>query len=808
MNIDSHNRSQLGDDGQGRLERWARWAAVKWRQALLVTLAVTVTTGAGLFFLRLDLTFYSIMPKDSPATADLAEIVDTFPSASTIVNVVSANPGTIREAVDAVALAYSNDEFFDHVIRVESNLDDTFLVEHGMMLLPSVQLQRLRILISAADRPSGGTPESLSTIDLRDLLALLGGSVTSHGGYYLNRTGDKALVLVQPRFTINDIGTYRRVIPEFERAAAEAAANHGATVGLTGILVIGKDEVVTSEQGLELSVTIAVLLILTLLIVAFRMWSAPIIAGIPLLLGLVWAAGLAGFFVGRLNIMTAMYMVALMGLGVDYAIHLLTAFRQHLDNDVGYVEAIISSFVVSGRGIVTGAVTTAIAFFALVVAESSIIRELGVVVGIGILSQLTAMFIVVPALLGMRAARHSRRKRRAVSRATGSGAQLKAGEPKPIGTGRAGVTIIILLAATFLLGSFAPRVQVESNLMNMEAKGLKSVELQDVMVEEFGMAPDTLSIIAEDPEEAARIVSNLETIESVSAVESIARYLPAKEVQAERAIEIARLRSLLEPIVDVGTSQIAPLAKALLPLTEDPFITLEDVPRSIRSLYMAPDGSRNLVTIVPSENLWEKEHRDSALRDIRDVSDRVTGMLLAADQLTKIAETDGVRAALAALVAIFIVLLLDFRNIYLALLNLVPLACAFVSLFGIMALVGIRFDFVNIIAVPLLIGIGIDDSVHVSHRYLYEGIGRVSEAVRLTGRAILLTTLTTLIGFGSFIPSVMRAMRSTGIVVSIAMALAYLYSILLHPSLLFLMRERLGVSFEPQWRLKRNHSSS
>jgi len=313
------------------------------------------------------------------------------------------------------------------------------------------------------------------------------------------------------------------------------------------------------------------------------------------------------------------------------------------------------------------------------------------------------------------------------------------------------------------------------------------------MVEEFGMAPDTVSIIAEDLEEAARLVSNLETIESVSTAESIARYLPSKEVQAERAAEIARLRSLLESIVDVGTSQIAPLAGALLPLTEDPFITLEDAPHSISSLYMASDGSRNLLTIVPSQNLWVRERRDKALSDIREISDRVTGMLLAADQLTKIAETDGVRAALAALVAIFIVLLLDFRNIYLALLNLVPLACAFVSLFGIMAILGIRFDFVNIIAVPLLVGIGIDDSVHISHRYLYEGTGRVGVAVRLTGRAILLTTLTTLIGFGSFIPSVMRAMRSTGIVVSIAMAL---------------VRERLGVSIEPQWRLRRSHSSS
>jgi hypothetical protein len=157
---------------------------------------------------------------------------------------------------------------------------------------------------------------------------------------------------------------------------------------------------------------------------------------------------------------------------------------------------------------------------------------------------------------------------------------------------------------------------------------------------------------------------------------------------------------------------------------------------------------------------------------------------------------------LAAILVVFIILLIDFRNLKLSLLTFLPLLFSMGTLFGLMGLFGIKFDFMNIIAIPLLIGIGIDDAVHISHRYLWEGKGRMRFAVGSTGTAVLLTTLTTMIGFASFIPSVMRAMRSTGIVLTLALALAFLYSILLHPSLLVLVTEKARGNIQP--RLTRN----
>jgi predicted RND superfamily exporter protein len=232
-------------------------------------------------------------------------------------------------------------------------------------------------------------------------------------------------------------------------------------------------------------------------------------------------------------------------------------------------------------------------------------------------------------------------------------------------------------------------------------------------------------------------------------------------------------------------------------------ITLEMVPEMWRDSYISADGRDFLLNILPTQNPWQRQYREILTAQVETVTPGATGMVLAADQMIQIAEQDGLRAALVALLVIFAVLVLDFRSVKLSLLTLFPLLLSFLSLFGIMALAGIRFDFVNIIAVPLLIGIGIDDAVHINHRYLVEGPERMDTVIAATGKAVLLTSLTTIIGFASFIPSIMRAMRSTGIVLSLAMALAFIFSVTFHPAALLITAEKLRLNIDP-WKRGRN----
>jgi predicted RND superfamily exporter protein len=591
--------------------------------------------------------------------------------------------------------------------------------------------------------------------------------------------------------------------------------------------------------------------------------------------------GMAGYVMKRLNILTAMYMVALVGLGVDYAIHLMTTYMQEREDGKSFSESVQESMRKSGSGILTGALTTAIAFFALIVAESQVVKELGVIAGLGILCEFAAMFILVPALLGFRNHILIKRGRSGARLLHGIGLRYRfmygLGDRIKHLPGLFAF-IPLVLAVIFVLQ--APKVEIEGNIMNMEAKGLESVELQDVMVEEFGTAPDVMSVLGSDLEELRSMEDQIEDLASVKRVDSLLPYYPSEEEQTARLPEVELFRlelrsNQVKPEVDMealreemirleyNLLEISDLAyvagmekmldrlnrltglneegqkvttthldriishlendpiaahqglldfqQTLVPMLSDTLFTMagtenitqEMIPEFILDSYRSEDGTAYLLNIVPTRNPWEQEYRTVLTDQLATVTDRATGMVLAADQMTQIARTDGVRAAVVALITIFFLLLIDFRNVKLSILTLLPLILSMASLLGIMAVAGIKFDFINVIAIPLLIGIGIDDAVHISHRYVLEGKGRIDRVVAKTGAAVLLTSLTTIIGFASFIPSIMRAMRSTGIVLSIAMALAFLFSILFFPSVLLIVVEKLNWNIYPWKRSKK-----
>ncbi len=911
------------------LGKWGAWASAHWGKALLIALGITLVMGIGMSMVQMELNFYSMMPEGSRQVRDLKTITEKFPAAASIIVVVEAldkqnkeeAEETVKRAIDVLAEELSRPEYSEYVARVQGKMGMEFFKSHGVMLTKAEDIERMRRMYSDVnlvplfshlnddfEREYSGDEGKLEENEdmavaqfegLKKILTLMetaatGGKIAREqasvaldsflfgSSYFMNRDSTMGLLSVQPTFTMNDLEMLMTGVPLIDRAARDKAAALGVTVGLTGMMVVAKDEGVTSEKGLVLSMVIAVTLILLLMILSFRMYSVPFISGIPLIVGLLWTLGMTGFIVGRLNIMTAMYMIALMGLGIDYAIHLLTTYIQERDDGQGFIQAVSSSMRKSGSGVLLGALTSAVAFLMLMVSKTGFVNELGFVAGVGILCELLAMFILVPALLGLRNYRLTR-KAKPESKLLQK-LNVKSELMPSLGAAIKGRPVhfaLVMLAVAILLATQAGKVEIEGNLMKMEAKGLESIELQDRMVEEFGMAPDGLFITTTDLDEIRALDKRIEKLASVKRVESLTAYYPSREQDVRRRAlaqtfgaeialtqardhldrellveEIYRLEANLIEMADmafmggmdkmlnklasltglneqgrkIGESIIdgliaaletdpaaaeglkdlqalfVPLLKQkLLQMANPQRITLEMIPSFITDSYRSRDGRDYLMSIIPTQNPWEEDFRELHMTQLETITDKSTGVILAADQMIEMVEVDGVRAAVAALIAIFVLLLIDFRNLKLALVTLIPLLFSYVSLFGIMALAGIKFDMINFIAIPLLIGIGIDYAVHFNHRYLLEGSGNMDKVVAKTGAAVLMTTVTTIIGFASFIPSIMRAMRSTGIVLSLAMALAFLFSILLHPAVLIILAEKLGLNIR-SWNFSRSKS--
>ncbi|MDX9802209.1 MAG: MMPL family transporter [Spirochaetia bacterium] len=903
------------------LGRWAAWSVTQYKKALLIILLITVTAGIGTSFLKMEMTFFSILPRESAQVRDLEKITREFASSSQIILVVDArsieDPDeaeiAVKKTLDAMTKEFSKPKWSGTLDGVTSGIDLDFIRNHAMMLTKPEDQKRLINIYRNPDllpflthlnddfeKEYSGNDKNLeddemqATAQIRGLGQILGLLENQLSGktaedktmeealdqflfgdpVILSRDNKMGIIMLRPNFTIDDFLRFTE-IEDLEKKADEIAHNMDVKAGFTGFLVVGKDEMVTSEQGLGISMIAAFILVITLMVLVFRMKSVPLIAGLPLFLGIFWTAGVTGFVVHRLNIMTAMYMVALIGLGIDYAIHILSSYIQFRDQGLDFKPAMVKAYSTSGPGIITGGLTTAAAFLALMFAKTSMVSELGLVAGLGILCEMAAMLIIIPPLLALR---HQRLIKKGKADTVHSGkvkirSNLASGLGKMV-VRRPGLYVILLFIAGISLATQAGKVRIEDNMMNMEAKGLKSIELQGTLVDEFDMAVDGLQILSTNLDEISPLVDKLKSLDSVKTAEAVSLFLPSESEYSERLPLTDELKKILssveEPqnvdadilkdelyrlemnLVEMGDmaylGQMSRLGNELNRLTsldengvktgESVFDritdTLEDTSEgnqvalgkfqkimrphllerlndmantekitqgalsdTIKDTFISRDGKSYLISISPRQNPWEGDFREILTTQVSSVTNRATGMILAANQMNDAARIDGLFATRIAVIVVFLLLLLDFRNLKLAAITFIPLVMSFAGLFGIMALTGIKFDFLNIISIPLLIGIGVDNAVHINHRYLIEGKGNMAKVIGATGTAVFLATLTTIIGFGSFIPSIMRAMRGTGIVLVIAMTLAFINSVLLHPAILIFVREKAHWSIKP-----------
>jgi len=213
-------------------------------------------------------------------------------------------------------------------------------------------------------------------------------------------------------------------------------------------------------------------------------------------------------------------------------------------------------------------------------------------------------------------------------------------------------------------------------------------------------------------------------------------------------------------------------------------ITLEDLPEQVRERYLSPHG-KILIEVDPKENVWEEEPNRRFVEDIRKVSEKATGTPVQNFQYIKLLRDSYVEAAEVAFVAIVILVMFHFRSFIKLGLTLLPLGLGVLFMFGLMGWCDIPFNPANIITLPLVIGIGIAFGVYVVDRHDEEG--RVALSSSSTGKAVLLSAGTTVIGFASMMTGEYRGLVSLGLVMTIGVTLCFLCSILILPQILTLM---------------------
>jgi hopanoid biosynthesis associated RND transporter like protein HpnN len=620
-----------------------------------------------------------------------------------------------------------------------------------------------------------------------------------------------------------------------QRIEAVAARYPDVTIGLTGLPVMEDDEMQSSKQSMIWASGLSLAAVAVVIVAGFGGVRHALMANGVLLIGMAWAFAWATGAVGHLNILSVTFTVTMIGVGIDYGTYYIGRYLAVRRRGLSCEEAILETSGTVGPGILTGAITTSVAFFSAALTSFVGVAELGLIAGGGILLCCAAELAVLPAVIAI------------VDRGP-LGRRIP--EPVPVHRWLEPVlrhprfVALAAVAATLAVGSGIHDLKYDHNLLNLQADGLESVAIEKKLLEECDQSCWYALSIADSREQLLDRKKALEKLPTVERVDEIASLLAADEEIKQPIIEriggrlsdlperppqipLDRLDSLGETLAwaqaeaakrpgglrvawhlerardalrrmgpeecyqalaafqQRSAGELLSRLHALAAVTDPEPPSLEDLPPSLVDRFVGSSG-RHLLKIYGRGDIWNFEALERFVGEVRSVDAKATGNPLQAYEASLEMKRSYEQAALYALVVIVAVLWFDFRNITHALLAALPLAVGMLQTLGLMGLVGIDLNPANLIGIPLILGIAVDYGVHIVHDALERpGPYRISGS---TANAVLVDALTTILGFGALMVASHRGLESLGRVLTLGVTTCTFTSLVFLPVILAIVR--------------------
>jgi len=643
-------------------------------------------------------------------------------------------------------------------------------------------------------------------------------------GYLVDKSRSHLLVFIRPKESARNIPYTKRLM------AAATAAGEGAIsrwqkshpaaaftpkISFAGGYAIAQEDEALTRRDLQSSLLISFLGVNILFFLVFRKLRFLFLMLLPLAMALIWTFGLLQLIFGHLNILTGAFAAVLLGLGIDFAIHLLNLYVSASQNE-DQASALHLALTQTGRAIFMGGLTTALAFFALGISSFRGFQELGIITGIGILSCLTAMLVVLPAILVWQ-----------------QGSAVPSGSAKSIPNFGLNYLIrpavkhprrVILLSLVLLLalGIAALDISFDDDLRSLRPQEAGRMAVEKEVESILGGASGYVLLVTEGKDEEAllnqawrldKALARLQDSDQLSHYRSILAYWPAPESQRlamdfyhrhAAELDANRIEATFKKALQENGFQFLPEYTSYLNWLRTLVSPKAGVDRQtfkkanleqLLDLFLVGQGpTKKLLTFVyPREGLWDKNDLADLSMDLRktalesglnDSEWRLAGWPILTDHLKGLVWRDLADSLVFAGVAIAVALVLALRHPFSAALAAIPLVGGIMAMLGIMALLSIKFNYANFIVLPLIVGIGIDDGIHIVHRWRQESNEKLPMILSRIGRAIVLTSLTTTIGFGSLVSSHYPGLRSIGWVTALGILTCLLASLFLLPAVL------------------------
>jgi hypothetical protein len=657
----------------------------------------------------------------------------------------------------------------------------------------------------------------------------------------------RRFILTKPQLDYSKIFPAEAAMKEARRLAEDLhlTEENGVRVRLTGDAALEYEELLSVTRGAGIAGILALIMVGIVLFLGLGSLRLVLTTLVTLIMGLVWTASFAAAAVGHLNLISVAFAVLYIGLSVDYAIHFCLRYKELIQQGAPHSTALEQTARDIGSSLVLCSLTTAIGFYAFIPTVFEGVAELGLISGTGMFISLIANVTVLPALLSLvplapdtlsykperkgfvakLLAMPNRNGRiiRIAALIVGLGASLLLPhvtfDNNPMNLrdpdSESVVTFKELLAQSknspWTLNVLASSSDAATSLAHSLSK-LEPVDMS-LTLEKFvpTAQEEKLAIIEEielivGPEISEnRNQPPLSTEEQIGSLKNfsatLANYINTKPddpfAEAASRLHDTLSRFLAElssqdpamraqTVGNLQTSLLGSLPARLDTLAtslEAEEVTRDDLPEDLIEHWVSKDDHYR-VTIFPRENLNQNDAMRRFVAAVRTVAPDAVGFpviyLEAGDAVVRAFK----HAFLMALVAVALLLLILLRPKSDTLLVLLPLLLAGVLTGAASVILKIPFNFANVIALPLLLGIGVDSGIHMVHRMRSAPPpgGQVLETS--TARAVLYSSLTTICSFGNLAVSPHQGMASMGILLTVGIGFTLLCTLVVLPALM------------------------
>jgi uncharacterized protein len=814
-------------------DRYIRWLLPRAPRVLLACVVLSVLSGFLASRLQLKAQISELLPEGDPAVVQFDRLIRRV-GASTTFTLVFKSDSTTNNRLFATAIAKRLAEKPPSTwrsISYETSQERAFFDAFGLLYADLEDLVLLKDTIKEQiDRRKTGATD---LFDQEESLTQLQSRLTAKyqqkfqprllfpTGYFEAEEGgvQKLIMVIRPAVEAQGGDETETLYTMIDGLIKEVQASLGDSIRGVELSYAGDIPTTLQEKKAlkdDLGVASIACIILVCLVIGlyFRQLRAVFLVATPALLGTLNSFGMAQLFIGYLNSNSAFLGSIIIGNGINYAIVFLARYREERLQGHPLEIAQANTVASTWRPTLASSIGASVAYGSLMVTHFRGFNQFGFVGSIGMLLCWGLTFTLLPALLSsLERLRPSRFRPRAqsqtnlISRAFAALIRLVLRRP------------ILFLASSAILFVLAliPVARVAQDPFEYDFTKLRNkrslisgpASHQDEIIRILGRSLTPALLLADSIEEVQEARQKIVARDDASPrscagqMETLSDYLPS--LQPEKLAVLAALRRLLSDdalaLADTNTQQQLESLRTRLAVffvsdTPKP-LQLQDLPESIAAAHTELDGTRGrLLQIQRGKGVSGWDGKDLTcfaqatsgvtLSSGKEVS--ATGIAQVMNDMINAIVRDGPRATLAALLVVSCLLLLTFRALGGFLTVLFSLFVGVTLMLGIAALLEMRLNFFNFVAIPITFGIASEYGINIYERGQHEPLSSLAEAIHGTAGAIALCSLTTIIGYSTLLLSDNQALNSFGLLAGLGEVTTLLSAMIIIPAVLRLKR--------------------